>query len=203
MLFRLCLLSLVAFLCLQPVHNLLHQLPLQVDIKAQLAEKGKELQLLPILGRELCGLPCLKGFLCGVKLCSHILHQAVHLRILEGKDLLVDVLQVGSAVITRKILLVQRLQDGFDVRERKNPLVIVDEEQHQHMLPGIALLHRRRQKLVLRIVIDHGLGQRLVLIVPLHIAEMLIHEGCDLVHVQGNGGDFIRIDVLKTLQILH
>ena len=71
------------------------------------------------------------------------------------------------------------------------------------MLPGIALLHRRRQKLVLRIVIDHGLGQRLVLIVPLHIAEMLIHEGCDLVHVQGNGGDFIRIDVLKTLQILH
>ncbi len=110
---------------------------------------------------------------------------------------------MGSAVISRKILFVQRFQDGFDIRKREDSLVIIDEQQHQHMLPGIALLHRRRQELVFRIVIDHGLGQRLVLIVPLHIAEMLVHKGCDLIHVQGNGGDFVCIDVLKALQILN
>ncbi len=116
MLFRFRLLQFF-LLGLQMIHDLLHQLPLEIDVKAQFAEEGEELQLFPVFGREFGGLTVTEGFLRCLKLCLHILNQAVHLGILEGKYLFVDVLQVGSAVIGRKILFVQRLQNGFDIRQ--------------------------------------------------------------------------------------
>ena len=68
------------------------------------------------------------------------------------------------------------------------------------MLSGILLLHGRREKIVLRVVVDHGLGQDLVLAVALGGREMLVHKGRDLVHVQIDIGNLFRPDVIDVVE---
>ena len=51
------------------------------------------------------------------------------------------------------------------------------------MLFGITLLFRRRKKLIFGVIIDHGLGQNLVIPVALGGSQLFFHEGCDLIHV--------------------
>ena len=64
------------------------------------------------------------------------------------------------------------------------------------MLPGIFLFHRRRKKIVLRVIVDHCLGQDLVIAVALRRIELLIHESCDLIHVQVDIRDISRFDII-------
>ena len=51
------------------------------------------------------------------------------------------------------------------------------------MLSGVFLFLRRWQEIVLRIVVDHGLGQDLVVIVTLGRRKLLVHEGSNLIHI--------------------
>ena len=51
----------------------------------------------------------------------------------------------------------------LDIRKGQYILKIVDKDQHQHVVFGIFFLHRRREQVVLRVVVDHGFGQNLVL----------------------------------------
>ena len=87
------------------------------------------------------------------------------------------------------------LEDLLDVVEGEQVLKVVDEDQHQHMFFGIFLLDRRREQIVLRIVVDHGLSQDLVLRVALGALEMLLHKCGHLVHIELDIRDLLRADI--------
>ena len=80
--------------------------------------------------------------------------------------------------------------DGKDIFE------IVDKDQDQHVLLGVFLLHRRRKEIVLGVVVDHGLCQDLVLAVPAGGAELALHECRDLVHVQVDIWNILRLYIV-------
>ena len=65
------------------------------------------------------------------------------------------------------------------------------------MLPGIPLFFRRGKELVLCVIVDHGLGQDLVIIMTLGGSEIIFHKGCDLIHVKSNIGNFIGFYIIK------
>ena len=52
------------------------------------------------------------------------------------------------------------------------------------MLPGIPLFFRRGKELVLCVIVDHGLGQDLVIIMTFGGSEIIFHKGRDLIHVK-------------------
>ena len=69
------------------------------------------------------------------------------------------------------------------------------------MLFGIFLLHRRRQQIILRIIIDHGLGQDAVFGLGPHCGTQLtIHKGQYLIHIQINIRNVFRLDIFYFLQ---
>ena len=69
------------------------------------------------------------------------------------------------------------------------------------MFPRIFLLHRRRQQIVLRIIVDHGLGQYLVLLrVSRRMLQMGFHKGSDLIHIKINVRDIFRPDILDPVK---
>ena len=65
------------------------------------------------------------------------------------------------------------------------------------MLFRIFLFHRRGKKIVLCIVVDHGLCQDLVLVVPAGGAELALHKCCDLVHIEINIWNILRFHVVN------
>ena len=65
------------------------------------------------------------------------------------------------------------------------------------MLPGIPLFFRRGKELVLCVIVDHGLGQDLVIIMTLGGSEIIFHKGRDLIHVKIDIGNFIGFYIIK------
>ena len=65
------------------------------------------------------------------------------------------------------------------------------------MFPGVAFLLRRGEKLILGVVVDHGLGQDLVILVTFGGSEIFFHESSDLIHVKIDVWDFIWFYIIK------
>ena len=184
--------------------DLLHEELLQVDVGTDLTEEEEELELLPVLVGELleARVAFLKGFL---RIDAHLADIAERFRLhgrLELEDLIVDVLQLRITV-TVKVLLLQRAEDRLDIVQLQDALIIVDKQQDQHMLATVTLLIRWRQKLVLRIVVDHRLRQHLILRMPLDGREVAVHEAGQLIHVELEVRDVIGGDVPDRLKIFH
>ncbi len=139
-----------------------------------------------------CGL----GFL--VRLPDGRLHR-LDAGLLHLADLFIKIRQ-KDGIFAGEIFLAERFEHRLDVPDRKDVFKIVDQDQEQHVLSGILLLHGRREKIVLRVVVDHGLGQDLVLAVPLGGREMLVHKGRDLIHVQIDVGNLFRPDVIDVVE---
>ena len=68
------------------------------------------------------------------------------------------------------------------------------------MLSGILLFLRRRKQTVLRVIIDHRLGQNLVVLVPLGALKLAVHEGSHLIHVKIDAGDVFGMDIVDPIQ---
>ena len=51
------------------------------------------------------------------------------------------------------------------------------------MLFGIFLFHRGRKQIVLGVIVDHGFGQDLVLLVPFGPFQLFLHKSGDLIHI--------------------
>lgn len=105
----------------------------------------------------------------------------------------VDGLHVHLSILM-EIPLGQRFQQTLDIADGQNGFVIINIDQKQQMLLGIFLLIWCRQQMILRIIIDHGLGKNLVIRAALEISEMAFHEGCDLIHVKVNVWNVICIN---------
>ena len=184
--------------------DLLHQKLLQIDVGADLTEEEEELELLPVVGREVpeAWVAFPEGFL---RIDAHLADIAEGLLLhgrLEVEDLVVDVLQLRVA-LTTEILLLQRAEDRLDIVQLQDALIIVDKEQDQHMIATVTLLIRWWQKLVLRIVVDHRLRQHLILRMPFDGREVAVHEAGHLIHVELEVRDVIGGDVPDRLQIFH
>ena len=65
------------------------------------------------------------------------------------------------------------------------------------MLLVVFFLVRRRDEVVLRVVVDHRPRQDLVVRIPLAGLELAFHERRDLIHIKGNVGDGVGLDVVK------
>ena len=68
------------------------------------------------------------------------------------------------------------------------------------MLPGVFFLLRRGKQIVLRVVIDHGLCQDLVVFVAFGGGQLGIHKGRDLIHVQIDIGNILGADIIYFFQ---
>ena len=65
-----------------------------------------------------------------------------------------------------------------------NIFEIINVNKDYDMLFTVSLLIRRRKELIFRIIIDHGLGQSFVILTPLIMVEVRIHEVRNLIHVK-------------------
>ena len=66
---------------------------------------------------------------------------------------------------------------------RKKIFKIIDKDHYQQMLFGVLLLHRWREKIVLGIVVDHGLGKDLIIFMTFTGCQFFFHKGSNLIHV--------------------
>ena len=82
-------------------------------------------------------------------------------------------------------------KQGLDVPDAEKAFKIVDEHQDQQMVPGVALFLRGGKKTVLGVVVDHGFGEDLVLLVSSGRRQPAVHESGNLVHV--------KLQIRKTL----
>ena len=72
------------------------------------------------------------------------------------------------------------------------------------MLLGIFLLDGRRKQIILGIIVDHGLGQYLVLIrVSGCIFQPGIHKRGHLIHIQVNVRDILCLNVFDSIHAIH
>ena len=68
----------------------------------------------------------------------------------------------------------------------------------------VFFLNGRWQQIVFCIIIDHGLGKDLVLVLKAgSIFKAAVHEGSDLIHIQINVGDIFGLDKADTPKTLH
>ena len=88
------------------------------------------------------------------------------------------------------IQYLEQTVDGQDIFK------IINEDQDQYVFFRILLPDRRGKKIVLGIIVDHGLGQDLVLLVAPGRGELRIHEGGHLIHIQVNIRNIIRMDIV-------
>ena len=107
----------------------------------------------------------------------------------------INVLNIVILIRIEKIAC-DRFQNSLYISQRQEALKIIDENQHQHVFLGVALFLRRRQKLIFRIVVDHGLGKDLIIFVPLRVLQMFIHKMGDLIHIQVDIRNITRPDVI-------
>ena len=68
------------------------------------------------------------------------------------------------------------------------------------MLPGILFLLRRGQDPGLGVIVDHGLCQDLVVRIALDLLQVLLHEAGDLIHVEGDIRDLLRLYIADGIQ---
>ncbi len=114
---------------------------------------------------------------------GHIFLQGSNPRLLQFADLIVDGHHI-KLFIRVKALFRDGGEQSLDVFDRQDILKIVDKDHDQYMFLRILLLHGRGKQVVLGIIIDHGLGQDLIVIVTLGGVELFLHEGGHLIHVE-------------------
>ena len=68
------------------------------------------------------------------------------------------------------------------------------------MFPGILLFYRRGKKMIFCIIVDHRLGQDLVVLISLCGGELFVHKGSDLIHVKIDVRYFFRSDIINVGQ---
>ena len=82
--------------------------------------------------------------------------------------------------------------------------IIINKNQHQHVFFAVFLFHGRRQKIILRIIVDHGLCQDLVrLRISRCIFQLTFHKSRNLIHIQINIGNIRRFDILNSAKAFH
>ena len=69
--------------------------------------------------------------------------------------------------VFREISLQERREKLLDIRDGKNGLQIVDQDDKEHVVPGILLLYRRWDQTVLGVIINHGLRHNLIVRITL------------------------------------
>ena len=71
------------------------------------------------------------------------------------------------------------------------------------MILGITLLLRGREQVVLRIIVDHGLGEDLVVLVALGGCKLIFHEGCYLIHLKINVREILRLYIIHSGNVVQ
>ena len=70
------------------------------------------------------------------------------------------------------------------------------------MFFGIFFLFWRRKKIVFRIIVDHGLCQNLIILMPLGCGKLGIHECCHLIHVKIDIRDIFRFYIVDFVKFI-
>ena len=118
------------------------------------------------------------------------------------KGLLID-FGHGDAVRHVEVPVLKRAEKRLDVADRQKVLQVININEQKQMFPRILLLLRRGKKFVLRVVVDHGFGQDLVVGISLAGRQLGVHKSCDLVHIQRNIRDIFRGYIADLLELFH
>ena len=73
----------------------------------------------------------------------------------------------ATFLVFREIPLRERREKLLDIRDGKDGLQIVDQDDKEHVVPGILLLYRRWDQTVLGVIINHGLRHNLIVRITL------------------------------------
>ena len=65
------------------------------------------------------------------------------------------------------------------------------------MISGVFFLVRRGENVIFRVVIDHGLGQQLVLRAALYLLQVGVDKGGNLIYVQINIRDIFGFHIIQ------
>ena len=82
-----------------------------------------------------------------------------------------------------KVVLADGREELFNIPKGYHIFKIINQNQHQQMILGVAFFDGRRQQVIFGIVIDHGFGQDLILAQPFGSVQVAVHEGSDLIHI--------------------
>ena len=132
----------------------------------------------------------------------HILFQCLDLFSFHLENFFVNIGKCQSVFFPEKTIC-DRLQQFLDITDRQKSLEIIDKDKHQKMLLGIFLFHRRRQKIVLCIIIDHCLRQYLIRFLPCRTFQPMIHKSSNLIHVKIDIRDICRFDIIYAVKAFH
>ena len=117
---------------------------------------------------------------------SDIIHDTVHFLGLKREDRVIEILDREILILLAEIGFREWIQKCLDILDGQYVLKIIDKNQQKHMLPRVFLLIGGREQIVLRVIIDHCLGQNLIVRIALGFRQLLIHKGRDLVHIEIN-----------------
>jgi len=70
------------------------------------------------------------------------------------------------------------------------------------MFFGIFFLFRWRKKIVFCIIVDHGLSQDLIVLMPLGCGKLGIHKCCHLIHVKIDIRDIFRFYIVDFVKFI-
>ena len=79
--------------------------------------------------------------------------------------------------------LADGIEELLNVMEGDDIFKIIDQDQHDNVIFRVFLLHRRGEKAVLGIVVDHGFCQNGFPVRTPGDGQVGIHKGCHLIHV--------------------
>ena len=60
-------------------------------------------------------------------------------------------------------------EDFLNVAEGEKIFKVVNKNQHQHVVLAVLLLLRRREKVVLGVIVNHGFSQNFIFLMPFYI----------------------------------
>ena len=140
-----------------------------------------------------------KGGLGYLVLLHQILFHGFDLILLQAENLVVDGLQTKIPIFS-EVPVGQGRQQALDITDGQNIFKIINENQEQHVLSGILLFLGRWKQTVLGVVVDHRLGQNLIILVTLGCFQLTVHKGGHLIHIKVNAGHVLRPDIIDSIQ---
>ena len=177
---------------IERVDELLDERFFHISVESEKTDEGEKLEKIPVLFRRV-----LEGLFGDGRFFLYILPELGELVLFQAEHFLIDVFDAEISALL-EIFVRQRFQEGLNIGNGEKIFEIIDEGQDQHVLPGIFFLRGRRKQIIFRIIVDHGLGEDLVLGITPGLLQVFFHKRSHLVHVKINVRDILWPDVIQT-----
>ena len=141
---------------------MLDQLLLDVHVNTQKTYECKGLKVVSVIFIRIP--KCLKS---KAHVFIQILNDRIQLRFLHTADPLINIRESDTSIFPLKKFFRQRADERLNIADREKIFHIIDEDKKKQMLIRIFFSDRRRNQVILCIIIDHRLCQNLIIRITL------------------------------------